>query len=166
MIDTNIKDFRLKVATNDDVELIFYYIKKLAIYEKMEDQVIGNVLDLEKYLFNENVAEVYIAYECDIPVGFTLLFKTFSTFLCKPGYYIEDVYIDELYRNKGYGKEIFITIAKLAYQKGYSRVEWVCLDWNEPSLNFYNKSLNACAQKEWVKFRLDETGIRNLISNK
>jgi GNAT superfamily N-acetyltransferase len=164
MIKTGIDDFYLKYATADDSAIIFGFISKLAIYEKLENDLIGSIELLKDNVFNKKQAEVLIAYYKDEPVGFALYFTTFSTFTCKGNLYLEDLYIDESLRNNGFGKEIFYQLAKICQERDYERFEWVCLDWNMPSRKFYENVIEAKAQSEWVRYRLDKKGIDHLVT--
>jgi len=163
MRKTRIDGFELKQAKKEDAKLVHHFITQLAIYEKMEDEVTGGIDELEKNIWKNEYAEVLLAYYNNEPVGFCLYFTTFSTFTGKGALYLEDVYIDIEHRNKGFGKEIFYQLACIAKERDYTRFEWVCLDWNESSIKFYENVIGAKPQKEWIKFRLDDEGIKNLI---
>jgi GNAT superfamily N-acetyltransferase len=146
--------FTLRVAEPADVPLILEFIRKLADYERLSHEVVASEADLEQYLFGrDKVAEVILAYEEEIPVGFALFFHNFSTFLGKPGIYLEDLFVLEEYRGKGYGKTLLTYLAKLAVERGCGRLEWAVLDWNEPSIEFY-KSLGASLLDEWIVNRV------------
>lgn len=166
MIKTNIDNFYLKEATINDALQVYVFIKKLAEYEKLAHEVSGTLDDLKNNIWNKKLAEVLLAYEGDKPIGFCLFFTTFSTFTCKGNIYLEDVYIDEEYRGKGYGNEIFRQLSIIAHNRDYERFEWVCLDWNEPSIRFYEDKLKAVGMKEWIRFRLDKNAINNVINKK
>ncbi|MEG0283265.1 MAG: GNAT family N-acetyltransferase [Erysipelotrichales bacterium] len=164
MIDTRIDEFKLKKAVEEDTQTIYDFVMKLAVYEDMVEDVITNVDQLKENLFDKKQAEVLLAYYDNEVVGFCLFFVNFSTFLGSGGMYLEDVYIDEKYRNKGLGKEVFYQLAKICQERGYTRFEWVCLDWNKPSREFYEKVIGAQALPEWVKYRLDEEGIDKYVN--
>ncbi|MDL2211294.1 GNAT family N-acetyltransferase [Erysipelotrichaceae bacterium OttesenSCG-928-M19] len=166
MIKTRIEGFTLKQATKEDAKMVYHYINQLAIYEKMPDDVTGTISDLEKNIWDNNYAQVMLAFFNNEPVGFCLYFINFSTFTCKGVLYLEDVYIDEEYRNRGFGREIFYQLACLAKEKDCTRFEWVCIDWNEPSIRFYEDVIGAKAHPEWIRFRLDEQGIHKLVNKK
>lgn len=154
--------YSIRSTTQKDVSVIFDFIKDLARYEKMEDQVVGTEQELCETLFGESPkAEVIFLEEEGKPVGFALFFHNYSTFLCRPGIYIEDVYVKEAYRGKGYGKALFKHICALAKERQCGRVEWWCLNWNTPSIEFY-KRLGAKAMDEWTVFRLTEKEIHQL----
>jgi GNAT superfamily N-acetyltransferase len=144
----------IREAKEKDIQTIIKFINELAVYEKMQDQVILNQETLFHYIFKEKIAHVYLVTKENIPVGFVLFFYNFSTFLGQPGIYIEDIYIQEPYRNKGYGKLIFKTLVERAKEENISRIEWSCLDWNTPSIEFYKK-IGAVSKDEWITFRLD-----------
>lgn len=154
--------FTIRKATENDAELIFNLIKKLAIYEKMENEVVTNVEQLKESIFKNNFAEVVIAEENSKPVGFALYFFNFSTFLGKPGLYLEDLFVEEDCRGKGYGKKLLLHLVKIAKQKNCGRMEWAVLDWNEPAINFY-KSLGARQINEWQIYRLNDKTIDVLV---
>ena len=142
--------FWIRNAEREDVPLILDFIRKLGDYERLSHEVVASEEDLEQYLFGEKpVAEVLIGYEGDLPVGFALFFHNFSTFLGKPGIYLEDLFVLEDHRNKGYGKKFLARLAALAVERNCGRLEWAVLDWNEPSIQFY-KSLGARLMNEWI----------------
>lgn len=142
--------------------MILDFIKKLANYEKLSHEVVATEEALERYLFGtEKVAEVVIGYYHDRPVGFALYFYNFSTFLARPGIYLEDLYVLEEYRGKGFGKSLLCYLASLAVEKDFGRLEWAVLDWNEPSISFY-KSLGAESMDEWIVNRATGESLRNM----
>lgn len=142
-------------ATIGDEELVLEYIKKLARFEQMEDEVSGTTEDVVNNIFNNNTATVLIAMdEENNNVGFSLYFYNFSTFQVKPGLYIEDVYIDEDYRSLGYGTEFFNHYINMAKEKNCGRVEWICLDWNTDAIAFYEQKLGATPMDGWTIRRI------------
>ncbi|MHA6727738.1 N-acetyltransferase family protein [Chryseobacterium sp. A301] len=151
----------LRDAKKEDSTLIFELIKKLAQYEKMENDVSTSPEELEKQLFDFTYAHVIIVEENQIAIGFALYFFNFSTFVGKPGLYLEDLYIEPQHRNKGYGKKVLKELAQRAKNKGCGRMEWSVLKWNSPSIAFY-KSLGASAMEEWDVYRLTESQIEDL----
>lgn len=143
----------IRKATKNDANLILDFIKKLAEYEKMENQVVATKELLEEWIFDKKKAEVIFVLEDGKEVGFALYFYNFSTFLGKAGIYLEDLFVLPEYRKKGYGKLLLKTLAKEVHEQGLGRLEWSCLDWNTPSIEFY-ESLGAKMMKEWKVFRL------------
>ena len=154
-------NFHIRKATPEDTPTILHLITQLAIYEKLENEVITTVEELKTNIFKKNYAEVLIAEENDKPIGFALYFHNFSTFVGKPGIYLEDLFVEIEYRGKGYGKALLVELAKIAKERNCGRLEWSVLDWNTPSIEFY-KSLGAKPMDEWTVFRLDRQGIENL----
>lgn len=140
-------------AKKDDCPIILKFIKELASYEKMEDQVVATEELLNQWIFEKNKAEVIFAVENGIEVGFALFFHNFSTFLGRAGIYLEDLYVKPECRGKGYGKKILQQLAKIAVERGCGRLEWWCLDWNKPSIDFY-LSLGAEPMKDWTVYRI------------
>ncbi len=143
----------IRKAVKEDVPTIQSLIKELAIYEKLEHEALATIEDLEREIFDNKSASVHIAEYNSKPVGYSLHFYTFSTFLAKKGIYLEDLFVLEEYRGKGIGKSLLKNIAKEAVDNGFGRVEWSVLDWNQPAIDFY-KSLGANPQSEWTMFRL------------
>lgn len=158
--------FSIRPARHGDGAVILELIRGLAIYERLEHEVVATKESLEFHLFGEHpVAECLLAYEADKAVGFALFFHNFSTFLGKPGIYLEDLFIDEAYRGKGYGKELLASLAALAVERDCGRLEWAVLDWNKPSIEFY-KSLGAKVMTEWLSNRLTGVKLRELAAMK
>lgn len=154
--------FRIVKAKKEDVNLLLDFIMSLAEYEKLTHEVVANEELLEQHLFGKvKAAEAVIAYRYEIPVGFALYFYSFSTFLGKPGIYLEDLFVKEEYRGNGYGKALLTYLAKLAVKKDCGRLEWAVLDWNEPSIEFY-KSLGAITLDEWQVNRLSGEALEAL----
>jgi GNAT superfamily N-acetyltransferase len=164
LTDTGIKDFSIRFATKQDTALILQFIQELADYEHMLDQVVATVETLEDYLFVQNKAEVIIGEYQQKPVCFALFFHNFSTFLGRSGIYIEDLYVKPEMRGKGLGKAILSYFAKLAKERKCGRIEWWCLDWNEPSIRFY-RQLGAQAMDEWTVYRLQGEEIDRLAQS-
>lgn len=148
-------------AERKDIPLVLSFIRQIAEYEKMSDAVIADEKTLEKYIFDQKRAEVFFAMEDNKEIGFALYYFNFSTFVGRSGLYLEDVFIKEEYRHKGYGKAILKKLAEKARDLNCGRMEWVCLNWNRPSIAFYT-SLGAIPMSDWTTYRLDEEGIRNL----
>ena len=130
----------IRPAIVQDVPFILSLIRELAAYEKLSDQVVANEALLREHLFGERpVVEVLIGEWDGTPVGYALTFLTFSTFLGRPGIYLEDLYVQPAYRNRGIGKAMLVRLARHALERGYGRVEWSVLKWNTPSIKFYEK---------------------------
>ncbi|MEA3462362.1 MAG: GNAT family N-acetyltransferase [Bacteroidota bacterium] len=164
MTSENNRIFTIRIAEKEDVPLILDFIHKLADYERLSHEVVATEADLELYLFGEKpVAEVLIGYEGEVPVGFALFFQNFSTFLGKPGIYLEDLFVLEKHRGKGYGTKLLASLASLALERDCGRLEWAVLDWNEPSLEFY-KSLGARLMDEWIVNRLTGEKLHKLAA--
>lgn len=155
---TSINSFNIRKAEKDDAALVLDFIKQLAIYEKMFDEVVADEETLSGYLFSDNpFAHVVIGEFNSEPVGFALFFTNFSTFLGRPGIFLEDLFVKPEHRGKGFGKALLAFLAKVATSNNFGRVEWSVLNWNQPAINFY-KSLGAIPMDEWTVFRL--TGER------
>jgi GNAT superfamily N-acetyltransferase len=150
-----------RFAVRDDAPLILEFIKKLAEYEKMLSEVTATPELLEYWLFDKQTAEVLFAVIDGKDVGFALYFNNFSTFLGKAGLYLEDIFVLPEYRGHGIGKAMLAKIASIAVERGYGRMEWACLDWNEPSIEFYH-SIGAEAMSEWTTYRLTGSALTKL----
>jgi GNAT superfamily N-acetyltransferase len=147
-------DFEIKPATIEDVPLILSFIKKLAVYERLAHEAVATEEILRETLFGERrYAEVVIGYYQNKPVCFALFFHSFSTFLGRPGIYLEDLFVDEEQRGKGFGKALLVYLAQLAVARNCGRLEWAVLNWNEPAIRFY-QSLGARPMDEWTVYRL------------
>ena len=142
-----------RFATKEDASKILFFIKQLAIYEKMENEVVATPELLKEWLFEKKVAEVIFAVEKEKEVGFALFFHNFSTFLGKAGIYLEDLFVLPEFRGKGHGKNLLKILSRIAVERGCGRVEWCCLDWNKPSIDFY-KSFGAVPMDDWTIYRL------------
>jgi GNAT superfamily N-acetyltransferase len=157
---------KIKMAQISDVPLILQFIRELAEYEKLLHEVVATEEILRETLFGEKpVAEVVIGYAEGLPAGFALFFHNFSTFLGRPGIYLEDLYVKPEFRGRGFGQQLLSYLAKLAKERNCGRLEWWVLDWNEPSIKFY-KNLGAVPMDEWTVFRvtgkaLDELANKN-----
>ena len=152
----------IRLALEKDLDLIIYFINKIAEYEKMSDDVVLDKETLRDYLFNKKIAKCKFIMEDNKEVGFALYFYNFSTFKGRAGLYLEDIFILEEYRHKGYGKKLFLELVKEAKENNLGRMEWTCLNWNKPSIKFY-KSLGAISLDEWKTYRLDELQIKELV---
>ena len=140
-------------AEEKDAALILRFIRELAAYEKLDGQVVATEELLREWIFEKGKAEVLFPVEKGVEVGFALFFHNFSTFLGRAGLYLEDLYIRPEHRGKGYGKATLQKLAQVAVERGYGRLEWSCLDWNQPSIDFY-LSLEAEPMEEWTVYRL------------
>ena len=142
-----------RAARAGDEERILFFIKELAKYEKMEDEVVATPQLLREWIFEKQKAEVIFPMADGREIGFALFFHNFSTFLGRAGLYLEDLFILPEYRGRGYGKATLKELARIAVSRGCGRLEWCCLDWNEPSIDFY-LSLGARPMDEWTTYRL------------
>ena len=142
-----------RFATELDVGLILQFIRELADYEKMLPEVVATEELLQEWIFEKQKAEVIFALEDGQEVGFALFYHNFSTFLGRAGIYLEDLYVKPEYRGRGYGKGLLKQLAKIAVERGCGRLEWWCLDWNQPSIDFY-LSLGAEPMKDWTVYRI------------
>jgi len=159
---TGIVNFTIKPAVQKDVPLILSFITKLADYERLSHEVVATEELLQRSLFGpRRTAEVAIGYFENEPVGFVLYFHNFSTFLGRPGIYIEDLFVEERYRRRGYGGSLLAYVAQVASARDCGRLEWSVLDWNEPAINFYKK-LGAVPMNEWTVFRVTGANLRRL----
>lgn len=154
-------DFKFKIATENDLSTILSFIKDLAIYENMLDQVVSDENLLREWIFEKKKAEVIFVLEGEKEVGFALFFHNFSTFLGRAGLYLEDLFVLPEYRGKGYGKALLKKLARIAKERGCGRFEWSCLDWNKPSIDFY-KSMGAASMDEWTVYRLTGDSLDNM----
>ena len=152
-----------RTATEADTGLILQFIRALAEYEKMLDLVVADEELLADQLFRKKNAEVIFAVEDGKEVGFALYFHNFSTFLGRSGLYLEDLFVYPEHRGKGYGKAILKQLAAIAVERGCGRLEWACLDWNQPSIEFY-RSLGAEAMNEWTVYRLTGETLEHLAN--
>lgn len=148
-------------AQREDVPLILQFIKELAEYEGMLDEVVADTDTLETWIFDRQKAEVIFALENGKEIGFALFFHNFSTFLGKAGIYLEDLYVKPEYRKKGYGKAILCELARIAVERGCGRLEWWCLDWNKPSIDFY-LSLGAKPMSDWTVYRISGSTLTSM----
>jgi len=158
-------DFRIRPARVEDVPIILQLIRDLATYERAPDEVVATEEQLIDVLFDERPgAEVLLAFEGESPVGFALYFYNFSTWLGRPGLYLEDLFVKPEKRGKGYGRALLVGLARIARDRGCGRMEWAVLDWNEPAINFY-RALGAKPMDEWTVFRLTRDEIARLATS-
>lgn len=146
-------EVKFRFAKRSDIPLILNFIRGLAEYEKMSDEVVADEKTLEEWIFDKQKAEVIFALEGEKAVGFALFFHNFSTFLGRAGIYLEDLFVLPEYRGKGYGKALLKKLAAIAVERGCGRLEWCCLDWNKPSIDFY-LSLGAKPLSDWTTYRV------------
>lgn len=161
MADTKLDNFIIRHAGEKDVPIILSFIKELAQYEEMLDEVVATEEILRESIFEEKAAEVIIGEYEGKPVAFALFFHNFSTFLGRPGLYLEDLYVKPEMRGKGIGKIMLSYLAKIAVDRRCGRFEWWCLDWNEPSIEFY-KRIGAVPMDEWTVYRVDGKALTDL----
>lgn len=156
---------KITSASQEDIPTLLKFIKNLATYEKMEDEVTATEEMLANSLFGlKSFAEVIFLEKEDVKVGFALFFHNYSTFLAKPGIYLEDLYIEPEFRGKGFGKKLLTYLAKLAVDRGCGRLEWSVLDWNKPAIDFY-LSLGAEQMDEWTVHRLSDAALLTAAQN-
>ena len=152
---------KFRPAEIGDEALILEFIQGLAEYEKMQDQVVATEELLREWIFEKKIAEVIFALEDGKEVGFALFFHNFSTFLGRGGIHLEDLYVKPEFRGRGHGKGLLKELARIAQQRGCGRLEWCCLDWNQPSIDFY-LSLGAVPMDEWTIYRVSGQTLKNL----
>ncbi|MCG8480784.1 MAG: GNAT family N-acetyltransferase [Spirochaetales bacterium] len=161
---TRIADVTIAPARVEDAPLITSFIKELAEYEKLSHKVEATESMIEEALFGSSpAAEAVIARCGDEPAGFALFFTTFSTFVGRPGLYLEDLFVRPRFRAHGIGRALLVYLARTARERNYGRVEWAVLDWNTRAISFY-RSLGANAMDEWTVYRLDEEALTRLAA--
>ena len=155
----------IRPAAETDVGLILSFIRKLADYERLSHEVVATEEGLRQHLFGTRpAAEVLLAYWADEPAGFALFFHNFSTFLGRPGIYLEDLFVEPEHRGRGIGKALLIRLARIACQRGCGRLEWSVLNWTEPSIQFYRR-LAAVAKDDWTTYRLTGEALERLAAS-
>ena len=158
-------DFEIRPAFIEDVPVILELIRELATYERAPNEVTATEEQFVDVLFGKRpAAEVLLAFEGKLPVGFAVFFHNFSTWLGRPGLYLEDLFVKPEKRGKGYGRALLVDLAKIARDRGCGRMEWAVLDWNEPAIKFY-RALGAKPMEEWTVFRLTRDGIARLAQS-
>ena len=160
-IDTSIPGFTIRFALEGDEALILSFIQRLADYEKLSSEVVATEGVLHDSLFVKRQAEVILGELNGEPVAFALFFHNFSTFLGKANLYLEDLFVDERYRGRGLGQCMFACLAFIAIERGCDRLDWWCLDWNEPSIRFY-KRLAAVPMSDWTVYRIEGRTLQEL----
>jgi len=158
-------NFSIRPATIADVPLILELIRALAIYERAPNEVTATEQLLRETLFGKkSVAEVLLLFEQEVAAGFALFFHNFSTWIGRPGLYLEDLFVRPEHRGKGYGRALLVELAKIARDRNCGRLEWAVLDWNDPAIQFYRK-LGAKPMNEWTVFRLTRDEIKSLADS-
>jgi len=161
VIKTKKENFTIRFAEKSDMALILNFIRELADYENLLDEVVATEEVLMDSLFHRKAAEVIIGEYNGEPIGFALFFHNFSTFLGKPGIYLEDLYIKLEMRGNGYGRTLLAFLADLALKRNCGRFEWWCLDWNKSSIDFY-KSIGAISMEDWTVYRMTDKALEDL----
>ena len=159
------ENLSFRFAKKADVSKILYFIRELASYEHMLDEVVATEELLEEWLFEKGKAEVLFAVKDGEEIGFALFFHNFSTFLGRAGIYLEDLYVKPEYRGNGYGKALLQELARIALERGCGRLEWWCLDWNQPSIDFY-LAMGAEPMKDWTVYRVAGEALEKLGGRK
>jgi GNAT superfamily N-acetyltransferase len=158
------KNFSIRPATEQDVPLIASFVRQLAEYERLSHEAVMTDDMLRESLFGaRRYAEVLLGYAGDQPVAFALFFHNFSTFLGRPGLYLEDLFVITEKRCKGYGRALLVELAKIACERKCGRFEWSVLDWNEPAIEFY-KNLGATPMEEWTVYRVTGESLERLAN--
>ena len=164
MSEVDAMGFVIRPAAEDDVPLVLSLIRELAEYEQMADQVVATEADVHRALFGAPpYAEAVIAALGQTPVGFALFFHSFSTFLAKPGLYLEDLYVKEEFRGRGFGRQLLVHLARIATSRGCGRFEWSVLDWNEVAIRSYRRA-GAVPLDEWTVYRLTGDALDRLAT--
>ena len=157
-------EWTIRRATVDDLFEVLRLVRALARYEKLEAQFVATEADFREALFGATPrAEIWLGCADERAVGYVTFFHTFSTFLGKPGLYLEDLFVEEAERGRGYGSRLFRFVAELARERGCGRMEWSALDWNEPALKFYH-AMGAKLLDDWRLLRLDAVGLEQLAT--
>jgi GNAT superfamily N-acetyltransferase len=154
-------EITFRYADRQDLGLILSYIKELAEYENLQDEVVATEEILEEWIFNQKKAEVILAQADGKEAGFILFFHNFSTFLGRAGIYLEDLYVKPEYRGSGVGKALLKKLASITVERGCGRLEWSCLDWNQKSIDFY-RSMGAVSMDEWTVYRVTGDSLKQL----
>jgi GNAT superfamily N-acetyltransferase len=154
-------NLEIKKATLSDIPTIKNFIMELAVYEKLENEVVVTNELLIENIFTNPIAHCVLAFENDTPIGFAFYFYNYSTFIGRKGLYLEDLYVQPNYRGKGYGKKLLLHLVQIAKNEHCGRMEWSVLKWNKPAIDFYDR-IGAEAMKEWMVYRLDEKSMQAL----
>ena len=158
------EELTFRCAQRNDTHLILQFIRALADYEKMSDEVVADEKTLEEWIFDKGKAEVLFAVVDGQEIGFALFFHNFSTFLGRAGIYLEDLFVKPEYRGKGYGKAVLKKLSSIAVERKCGRLEWWCLDWNQPSIDFY-LSLGAEPMSDWTVYRITGDTLTKLAES-
>ena len=159
------EEVRVRAASEEDVPLILSFIEELAEYERLSHEVVATEESLRNWIFGESpVAEVLIGEDREEPAGFALFFHSFSTFLGRPGIYLEDLYVRPGFRGRGIGRALLVHLAMLAKERGCGRLEWSVLDWNEPAIGFY-KGIGASPVGGWTVYRVTGEALEKLAGH-
>jgi len=153
---------RFRFAERKDVALVYYFIKKLAAYEKMSDAVKATEKSIEEWMFDKNRAEVLFIMDGDLEVGFSLFYESFSAYTGSGGIFIDDLYVEDEYRGKGYGKVLLQKMAEITFERDCDRLEWLCLKDNYPSIKFY-QHMGATLTEECRVFRATGEVLKRMI---
>ena len=156
-------EFVFRMATPKDTALLLQFIKDLAVYERMENEVVADEATLNEWIFEKKTAEVMFALVDGVEVAFAVFFQSFSTFVGRGGLHLEDVFVKPAFRGRGIGKAILKELAAIATARGYGRMEWTCLDWNESSIDFY-LGLGATPMSEWTTYRMSGEALSALAA--
>jgi GNAT superfamily N-acetyltransferase len=159
-----LNNLKIRHASIKDSNTILSFIKKIAKYENLDNEVIANIDTVEEFIFKKHFAQAIIGEMFNMPIAFAVYFYTFSTFTGKPTLYIEDIYVDEEYRQNGVGSKIFKYLVNLAIKEGCGRLELAVLKWNEPAIKFYKKMGGHCLE-EWEIFRFNEETLKQIIKD-
>jgi GNAT superfamily N-acetyltransferase len=152
----------VRAAEGRDADLVVGLIRQLAAYEKLEEQCVATEEQVRRTLLGKDrCAETLLVFSGEVAAGFAVYFFSYSTFLAKPGLYLEDLFVKPEFRGQGLGKALFAELIKVAAARGCGRMEWSVLDWNEPAMAFYER-IGALPQREWIRYRLDEEQISRL----
>ncbi len=164
-MSTPVPGFEIRPATEADAPVILSFVKQLAEYEKLAHEVAATESAIRETLFgSRRIGEVAIGYFETKPVGFVLFFHNYSTFLGRPGLYIEDLFVEEVYRRRGFGRALLLYVARLAQERRCGRLEWSVLNWNEPAIEFYKK-LGAVSMSDWTVYRITGENLRRLANS-
>lgn len=161
--DTGIEGLKVRFVNVGEEGLVLDFIKAISVYEKMSDCVVASEESIRKAIFEQHACNCLIVEYENKPIGFCLFFYTFSTFCGRTNMYLEDLFIYEEFRGKGFGKEVFKILAQITLEEGCHRLEWVCLDWNKSSIEFY-KRMGAFPMEGWTTWRMTRKEMQEVVS--